>query len=210
MATMSLAVQILDVQSIHTIQQGSLCLLSEDYCSTILQKQGAHLQLFHCRVTAVLLKLLVRFMLFKKKYLKQSRHIKQELETIWLTSHRVNFTCCSVVMLSPDWLLVYLSGFTAHFCSRSKPSPLCSSTDLPMSRNSPTSPWRLMAMRMLRTVMPSQKQATTLALGRWALSRSSSRSKLCSPALLQILPGENISDKCKQCLKVVASLDLLF
>ncbi len=102
MATMSLAVRILDVQSIHTIQQGSLCLLSEDYCSTILQKQGAHLQLFHCRVTAVLLKLLVRFTLFKKKYLKQSRHIKQELETIWLTSHRVNFTCCSVVMLSPD------------------------------------------------------------------------------------------------------------
>lgn len=62
------------------------------------------------------------------------------------------------------------------------------STDLPMSRNSPTSPWRLMAMRMLRTVMPSQKQATTLALGKWPLSLSSSRSKLCSPALLQILP----------------------
>ncbi|KAF3847844.1 hypothetical protein F7725_020872 [Dissostichus mawsoni] len=69
---------------------------------------------------------------------------------------------------------------------------MCSSTYLPMSRNSPTSPWRLMAMRMLRTVMPSQKQATTRALGRWARSRSSSRSKLCSPALLQILPGDNI------------------
>lgn len=64
------------------------------------------------------------------------------------------------------------------------------STDLPMSRNSPTSPWRLIAMRMLRTVIPSQKHATTLALGRWALSLSSSRSKLCSPALLQIFPEE--------------------
>lgn len=74
---------------------------------------------------------------------------------------------------------------------------LCSSTDLPMSRNSPTSPWRLMAMRMLRTVIPSQKHATTLAFGRWALSLSSSRSKLCSPALLQILPGDSMSDKRK-------------
>lgn len=62
-------------------------------------------------------------------------------------------------------------------------------THLPMSRNSPTRPWRRIAMRRLRTVIPSQKHATTLALGRWALSRSSSRSKLCSPALLQILPG---------------------
>lgn len=62
-------------------------------------------------------------------------------------------------------------------------------TDLPMRRNSPTSAWRLMAMRILRTVMPSQKHATTLALGRCALSLSSRRSKLCSPALLQILPG---------------------
>lgn len=59
-----------------------------------------------------------------------------------------------------------------------------------MSRNSPTSPWRLIAMRMLRTVIPSQKHATTLALGRWALSLSSRRSKLCSPALLQIFPEE--------------------
>lgn len=79
----------------------------------------------------------------------------------------------------------------------SKENWCCSSTDLPMSRNSPTNPWRLMAMRMLRTVMPSQKHATTLALGRWALSLSSSRSKLCSPALLQILPWEN---RCKQSL----------
>lgn len=70
-------------------------------------------------------------------------------------------------------------------CSRREFS---SCADLPMRRNSPTSPWRLMAMRMLRTVMPSQKHATTLALGRWARSLSSSRSKLCSPALLQILP----------------------
>lgn len=67
---------------------------------------------------------------------------------------------------------------------------MCGSTDLPMRRNSPTSPCRLMAIRMLRTVMPSQKHTTTRALGRWALSRSSSRSKLCSPALLQILPGK--------------------
>lgn len=89
--------------------------------------------------------------------------------------------------------MVIWSCFTLQYIR----AQMCSSTYLPMSRNSPTSPWRLMAIRMLRTVMPSQKQATTRALGRWARSRSSSRSKLCSPALLQILPGDNMSDKYK-------------
>lgn len=67
-----------------------------------------------------------------------------------------------------------------------------------MRRNFSTSPCRLMAIRMLRTVMPSQKHTTTLALGRWAVSLSSNRSKLCSPALLQILPGKmcNAQAKC--------------
>lgn len=37
---------------------------------------------------------------------------------------------------------------------------------LPTSSSSPTRRFRLMAIRMPRTVMPSQKQATTLALGR--------------------------------------------
>lgn len=58
---------------------------------------------------------------------------------------------------------------------------------LPTSRNSPTKRCRLIAIRMPRTVIPSQKQATTLALGRWPLSFCSSLSKLCSPALLYIL-----------------------
>lgn len=55
---------------------------------------------------------------------------------------------------------------------------------LPTKRNSPTSRRLLMALRMPRTVMPSQKHATTRALGRWLRSFSNSRSKLCSPALL--------------------------
>lgn len=84
--------------------------------------------------------------------------------------------------------------FTVH----RKKDNICSSTYLPMRRNSPSSACRLMAIRMLRTVMPSQKHTTTLALGRWALSLSSNRSKLCSPALLQILPGKmyNAQAKC--------------
>lgn len=60
-------------------------------------------------------------------------------------------------------------------------------THLPTSRNSPTRRCRLMAISMPRTVMPSQKQATTLALGRWPRSFCSSLSKLRSPALLYIL-----------------------
>lgn len=60
-------------------------------------------------------------------------------------------------------------------------------THLPTSRNSPTRRCRLMAMSMPRTVMPSQKQATTRALGRWTRSFWSSLSKLLSPALLYIL-----------------------
>lgn len=57
-------------------------------------------------------------------------------------------------------------------------------THLPRSRNSPARPRRLMAISRPLTVMPSQKQATTLALGKWLLSFFSSLSKLCSPALL--------------------------
>lgn len=57
-------------------------------------------------------------------------------------------------------------------------------THLPRSRNSPARPRRRMAISRPRTVMPSQKQATTRALGKWLLSFFSSLSKLCSPALL--------------------------
>lgn len=60
-------------------------------------------------------------------------------------------------------------------------------THLPTRTNSPTRRCRLMAISIPRTVMPSQKQATTLALGRWPRSFCNSLSKLCSPALLYIL-----------------------
>lgn len=60
-------------------------------------------------------------------------------------------------------------------------------SDLPTSMSSPARFWRLMAMRMPRTVMPSQKHTTTRALGRRLRSLVRSRSKLGSPALLQIL-----------------------
>ena len=55
---------------------------------------------------------------------------------------------------------------------------------LPMSENSPTTPRRRMALRRPRTVIPSQKHTTTLALGSRSRSLRRSRSKLFSPALL--------------------------
>lgn len=57
-------------------------------------------------------------------------------------------------------------------------------TNLPIRRNSPATPSRLMAMSSPRTVMPSQKQTTTRALGRRSRSFLSSLSKCFSPALL--------------------------
>lgn len=44
---------------------------------------------------------------FEKEFLKPSRLVKQELGTICLTSHRVNFTFCSVVMSSPGYYSIY-------------------------------------------------------------------------------------------------------
>lgn len=57
-------------------------------------------------------------------------------------------------------------------------------TNLPIRRNSPATPSRLMAISSPRTVMPSQKQTTTRALGRRSRSFLSSLSKCFSPALL--------------------------
>lgn len=56
--------------------------------------------------------------------------------------------------------------------------------NLPIRRNSPATPSRLMAISSPRTVMPSQKQTTTRALGSRSRSFLSSLSKCFSPALL--------------------------
>ncbi len=58
---------------------------------------------------------------------------------------------------------------------------------LPISWNSPETPRRRMAISRPRTVIPSQKQTTTRALGRRSRSFLSRRSKCFSPALLYIL-----------------------
>ena len=68
--------------------------------------------------------------------------------------------------------------------TQSPPVGKQSLTNLPIRRNSPATPSRLMAMSRPRTVMPSQKQTTTRAFGRRSRSFLSSLSKCFSPALL--------------------------
>lgn len=109
----------------------------------------------------------------------------------WSLPCRPTFTAISIFSTAPRerilfiillWTLVCFSSLTDK---RENPrGEKQSLTNLPIRRNSPATPSRLMAISSPRTVMPSQKQTTTRAFGRRSRSFLSSLSKCFSPALL--------------------------